>query len=403
MKQNECIEKILEEKNIKNYKIVSISEKKLMFKYSFGKISTEETKFDKINVLFSTEKGTSKIILLSTNTNDFIKKFIEDAIEKTNNNVFQTDTDIDFESSEIENKVYNEFDKNKYLKWLESEIRKVSQDDKINLNFLYTINLSEYNLLIGKNHVKQYHTSSECVCFGDQSFQKKLILNEVYLNDNLHEKILKNFDLENPVFAVKDFDSCERVLIKAEAFAELLNIFVELFYANNVYTHGTVKKADINKKIFKSSFDLVSLPYDGILFDSEGNKVSEKFIIQDGRLLNLLSNNTYKRYLNLNISGNADLNETDEICCQRIKFVQKQETKCPLNDADIIIESFENIYLDFKERLFVGLVVCSDKLKSKYITAINFGVEKFFDKISCAGKSKWIKNVYCSDVWACLK
>ena len=258
-------------------------------------------------------------------------------------------------------------------------------------------------MLRGKNSVKQYHTYSECVCFGDQSFQKKSILNEVYLNDNLHEKILKNFNLENPVFAVKDVNSCERVLIKAEAFAELLNIFVELFYANNVYAYGTVKTTNINKQIFKSSFDLVSLPYDGILFDSEGNKVSEKFIIQDGRLLNLLSNNTYKRYLNLNSSGNADLNETDEICCQRIKFVQKQETKCSLNDADIIIESFENIYLDFKERLFVGLAVCSDKFKSKYLTAINFGVEKFFDKISCAGGSKWIKNVYCSDVWVCLK
>ena len=52
MKQNECIQKILEEKNIKNYKIVSISEKKLVFKYSFGEISTEETKFDKVNVFF---------------------------------------------------------------------------------------------------------------------------------------------------------------------------------------------------------------------------------------------------------------------------------------------------------------------------------------------------------------
>ena len=83
MKQNECIQKILEEKNIKNYKIVSISEKKLVFKYSSGRISTEETKFDKINVFFNTEKGTSKIILLSTNTNDFIKKLIEDAIEQT--------------------------------------------------------------------------------------------------------------------------------------------------------------------------------------------------------------------------------------------------------------------------------------------------------------------------------
>lgn len=401
MKQNECIQKILEEKNIKNYKIVSISEKKLVFKYSSGRISTEETKFDKINVFFNTEKGTSKIILLSTNTNDFIKKLIEDAIEKTNNNVFQGN--IDFGSSEIQNEIYNEFNKNKYLKWLESEVRKVSQYDKINLNFLYTVNLSEYNLLRGKNSVKQYHTYSECVCFGDQSFQKKSILNEVYLNDNLHEKILKNFNLENPVFAVKDVNSCERVLIKAEAFAELLNIFVELFYANNVYAYGTVKTTNINKQIFKSSFDLVSLPYDGILFDSEGNKVSEKFIIQDGRLLNLLSNNTYKRYLNLNSSGNADLNETDEICCQRINFVQKQETKCSLNDADIIIESFENIYLDFKERLFVGLAVCSDKFKNKYLTAINFGVEKFFDKISCAGESKWIKNVYCSDVWVCLK
>lgn len=401
MKQNECIQKILEEKNIKNYKIVSISEKKLVFKYSFGEISTEETKFDKMNLFFSTKKGTSKIILLSTGTNDFIKKLIEDAIEKTNNNVFQTD--VDFESSEIENKVYNEFNKNKYLKWLESEVRKVSQNNKINLSFLYTINLNEYNLLIGKNPVKQYHTSSECVCFEDQSFQKKLILNEVYLNDNLHEKILKNFHLKNPVFAVKDFDSCERVLIKAEAFAELLNIFVELFYANNVYAHGTVKSSDINKQIFKSSFDLVSLPYNGILFDSEGSKISEKFIIRNGRLLNLLSNNTYKRYLNINSSGNADLNEADKICCQRIKFVQKQEAKCPLNDADIIVKSFENIYLDFKERLFVGLAVCSDKFKSKYLTAINFGIEKIFDKIYCVGESKWIKNIYCSDVLVCLK
>lgn len=91
------------------------------------------------------------------------------------------------------------------------------------------------------------------------------------------------------------------------------------------------------------------------------------------------------------------------MCCQRIKFVQKQEAKCQLNDADIIIKSFENIYLDFKERLFVGLAVCSDKFESKYLTAINFGIEKIFDKIYCVGESKWIKNIYCSDVLVCLK
>jgi hypothetical protein len=402
MKQSEYIRRILEEKNILKYKIISVNEKSFVFKYSFGKISTEETDLNKINVFFSTQKGVSKIVLSSTNTNESIKSLIEDAIEKIDNNDV-LEMDNDFENLKLENKIYNEFDKSKYLKWLKSEVDKISQTAKISANFLYTINLNSYDLLINKNHIKQYHKSSECICFESQSFQKKAVLNEVYLNDNLHEKILEQFNSKNPIFSEIDFNLCKKVLIRAEAFATLLNIFIQLFYANNVYIHGTVKTNDINEQIFKSRFDLISLPYDGILFDSEGNKTSEKFIIQDGRLLSLISNKTYDKYLKINSSGNADLNETDNVCHQRIKFIQKQKTNYSLGDADIVIESFENIYLDFNEKLFVGLVSYLDKSKNKCLTSINLGAEKLFDKIFCAGENKWVENVYCSDVWVCLK
>jgi len=193
MNQSEYIQKILEDKNIYNYKIVFSNKRSFIFKYSFDQLSTEETEINKNFVLFSTDSGTGKIIFSSLDSDEGIKNRIEDALNKTLN-----DCELEIENASDKPKprsnVYNNFSRVKYMDWLKREVRAISRITKLSVNLLYKVDLISYELITNDNRLKQYYTNSECTCFEDLTFQKKATLSKIYLSESLHREVIRQFN-----------------------------------------------------------------------------------------------------------------------------------------------------------------------------------------------------------------
>ena len=402
MEEDKRIEERLLAQGIKEYKIIRTILKSFQYREYFEKVYIEDISDDKILVLFKTESGFSKFTISSFQPEKIIDTIIETSKKNTlkmslqwHNDSF---SDILIGNNE-NNTLFHSFDKDKYIIWIQEEIDRVSEKIAFPINVIYKVNMSKYCLRTNKDYLEQYTANSELICVENRTFKKKATLNNSFFKDNIANSIIKQLNKVDIPRKNINLNSKQSILIKAKGLSDLLNVYIFIYYANYIYSNQSfIKTSYIGKRIAKSNFDLISVPYNGIQFDSEGSKISKKSIVTSGKLVNLLSNNSFSEYLNINSFGNASLDTPNNVSHQKLVFTFKNSETIISQSIDLIISEFENLYIDFENNKLRGSAICIDKL-GFFRTTISFNIKDIFDNIYSIGKkSTWINNVYCQDI-----
>ncbi|HBJ2610336.1 PmbA family protein [Clostridium botulinum] len=402
MEKDKCIEGKLLSKGIKEYKIIRTISKSLKYIEYFGKTSIEELLEDKMLVRFKTEGGIAQFTVSSFQSDNIIDTIIEASIKNTMKMSFQWHDD-NFSNVKIEqNKNYNRFcsfSVDDYIMWINEEMDNVLKEIKLSLNTVYTVNINKYCLRTNKVYLEQYNADSEFLCVENIKFKRKAKLSNIFFKDHIVDSIIENLNKAEIQSNNINLNQKQRILIKAEGVSALLNSYILMYYSNYVYLNQSFIKTNyIGKQISKSNFDLIAMPYNGIKFDSEGSRILKKVIVESGKLVNLLSNNSYSKYLNLNSFGNASLDMPNTISHQQLIFKFKNSERITYEAIDLIIYQFEYANMDFKNNEFRGIAICSDE-SGYFRTPISFNIKDAFDNIyPVDDKSTWINNVYCQDV-----
>jgi|GEM_PF-4115885 Predicted Zn-dependent proteases and their inactivated homologs len=402
MRENKRIEKRLLAKGIKQYKIVRTIVKELRYREYFGKESIEDISDDKIFVLFKTGGGVAKFTISAFQSDNTIDTIIESSIKNTEimSVPWNDDNFINVEIRKDENyNHFHNFDSNQYLMWIKQEMSEVSQSINFTFNVVYKVDMYRYCLLTNKDYLEQYNASSMLLCLENKTWKRRACLDNCFFKDDIDKSIihqLNEVDLPRKNITINKSQS---ILIKAKALSKLLNAYICLYYADQVYSNQSNVRTDyIGKQIVKSEFDLIAIPYNGIKFDGEGSKISKKLIIDSGNLVNLLSNNSHSHYLNIKSYGNASFDMVDVVSHQRLIFTLKNKKKFVSQPIDLTIYHFQDVFIDFYNNEFIGIAICGDK-SGRYHANIRLNVKDTFDSIYSVGtKNAWIQNVYCQDV-----
>ncbi|BDB03817.1 metallopeptidase TldD-related protein [Clostridium botulinum] len=402
MEEDKRVEERLLAKGIREYKIIRTILKSLQYREYFGKISITDLLDDKMLVLFKTEEGIAQFTVSSFQSDNIIDTIIETSIKNTTKMSLQLHNDnfnnVKIEKNENYDRFYS-FSENDYIMWINEEMDNVLKEIKLPLNTLYKVNINKYCLRTNKDYLEQYNANSEFICMENTKFKRKAKLSNIFLKDDIASSIIKNLNkIEIPINNI-NLNQKQRILIKSEGVSDLLNVYILMYYSNYVYLNQSFIKTNyIGKQISKSDFDLIVIPYNGIKFDGEGSRIFKKVIVDSGKLVNLLSNNCYSEYLNLDSFGNASLDMPNTISHQRLIFTFKNSERIAYQAIDLIIYQFEYVYIDFEDNEFTGSAICSDK-SGYFRTTISFNIRDIFDNIYPAGsKSTWINNVYCEDI-----
>ena len=404
MEEDKRVEERLLAKGIREYKIIRTILKSLQYREYFGKVSIEDISDDKMLVLFKTEEGIAQFTVSSFQSDNIIDTIIETSIKNTIKMSMSLQLHCDnFSNVKIEkNENYDRFysfSENDYIMWLNEEMDNVLKEIKLPLNTVYKVNINKYCLRTNKDYLKQYNANSEFICIENTKFKRQAKLSNIFLKDDIASSIIKNLNkVEIPRNNI-NLNQNQSILIKAEGVSALLNVYILMYYSNYVYSNQSFIKTNyIGKKISKSNFDLIAVPFNGIEFDSEGSKILKKVIVDSGKLVNLLSNNSYSEYLNLDSFGNASLDMPNTISHQQLIFTLKNSERIAYQSIDLIIYQFEYVYIDFEDNEFRGSAICSDK-SGYFCTTISFNIKYIFNNIyPVDNKSTWINNVYCQDV-----
>jgi hypothetical protein len=403
------IEKSLIKKKVRDYKIIETNEKVFSYKNVSKKIEYETIVTNKILVMFKFCQKTAKFMVTDNIPESMINLLI-DIGKNTCLSELSFGGDINWHTSVFNNfsgkrsekhkNLFDNFDPKKYLIWLNGEIAEISKKINFTVSCTYKVCLCQYNLLANDGFAEQYQLNSEFFCTDDKTFQKKALLKNCVLSESFANLAVKQLKRNLILNTQKNLDMRQPVLVKAAAMAQLLNEYAALFYASNVYfKQSYIKKRDIGNKIAKSTFSLAALPYIGMKFDAEGNKIKKKQIIKNGKLVDLLSNNAAAACLRIKSCGNASCSDFEDIAHQRLKMLINPELLANAQKTAVTLHHFEYIFLDINERIFNGVAVCSDSENNRYLASVNFSAKEFFNKIYSAGhRGKWVENVFCPDV-----
>ena len=383
---------------INQYNIVVSSEKSLIYKNVFEEISYEKLNLSEIFVVL---KIKNKISTFSVSAN-VSKDLMDEIIQKSIANAFSLNfdwNDIDkiknqtFSTNKLAH-IFNKFNVKSCISKIHNEIEKVQKATSLTLNTAVNIRLWQNKLITAKSEYIQYHFFSECVCMENKNFSKKALLQNFTTLDNLSTKIINKLN-EEINFLPKKIEH-STILIKDVAVSQLVNSFINQFYADNVYLgNSIIKISNLGKRIINNNICLESFPYEGNVFDGEGSSIKEAILLKDGHLCNLLSNKKFSNYLKLKNSGNASFTFDKKITHQILKFKVSNITH--LNPT-VIVNEFENININSSNNSITMLANCCDK-NGAYCTPVNFDFKSFFDNIYSTGKElNLINNVFCEDV-----
>ena len=151
------------------------------------------------------------------------------------------------------------------------------------------------------------------------------------------------------------------------ATVQLLQLFVKLFYADNIFSKGSILSIqDIGSKKI-GSIDLISYPYSHNIFDSDGIQCRKKYLVQQGVVKNILSNKLYSRMLGTDDMGNADLFDMNKIMHQRLvlrvnEVIPKSEGIVISRCTKIGILENDSVRVSFLGNYHEQHIVCSCKL-----------------------------------------
>jgi len=183
-----------------------------------------------------------------------------------------------------------------------------------------------------------------------------------------------------------------RYVFTAEAVSQIINETISIFYADNIYNSAsTFSIDDIGRKQFENSIDLISVPYEGVDFDSDGEQCSIKYIINNGKVTNVFANVLFSKLCNNIAAGNANLLDRYSIGHQRLIF---NAQKCICCEFEGVVNNISSI------SCYDGKIIGEAVVKYEnifYRSMFEIDVDNFFGNVrSYDSEYKWIKNVKCS-------
>lgn len=398
------VENALLKKKIKQYKIIDVTTKCLWYKKSFKDISYDSSILNKVFVVFKNDNKISRFGMSPIENKDKIDLLIKNSLENSYYDEqpwYEEKLSIEKSNCNEKQTTFCNFDSSKLFYLLKNKFNFIEKSTNFEVNISYNFNINRHCLLTNNFYCEQFYRESDLLCMENVKFQKRLALKNLYLNDNFSERIINELNKDDLIWDNKNIFNNKLIIIKKEALANILNEFIVAFYANLLYNgQSFINKEQLGKTLYKKDFSIISLPFEDIYFDLDGNLIKEKTIILNGRVVNFLGNRIYSQYLNVNSFGNTDLENPTIISHQRLKFNlnDKYPKKISCLKNVLTIDKFENIICDFENQSFSGLAICENN-SQKFYENFNIDFSDFFNNIfSLNEKSQWIDNVYCTDI-----
>lgn len=384
------IKEILAKENIHEYRIIKSIKTTMIFKNVFGFSSTETQKSENYLVFFCNNSSTYVINVDKENL-DLFNLLIR--ISKNCINTIPWVCDTKFNKiNYYQNETYK-FNNETFLRFSDIIYNKLKKSLNYKFNIVLKYEALSQSLYTPKYEINQINQKLGLVFININTPSEFINIDNCICYNNLFNTLLNK--LLKYKLEIKNNEFNGNLLFKAKAFCQILNIFIKQFYADIIIQNQSFfKSKDIKNKTFKVKFDLISLPYKSIKFDSEGFITEKKYLIKNGTVVNFLSNLKYSNYLNINSIGNADLYNEQKVFHQRIIFDLKK--KIDNNASNTIICEF--ISLQIFNDFILGRVNYIDNNKIR-CSDIKINIDHFLNNIKVIKKTrKWINNICCSDI-----
>lgn len=400
MNKLRTIENILKKNEIKKYKIISKYEKSLLYTNVFGKENQCNTEFNKIKVTYLKNNLINEFTVSNVDES-LIDGIVKKSLSSISDKFYSWTDNIPHPHNQklLFKKEFDEFDFNEKIKKIKKELELLKSKIDFKVNFVFNFKTYRFELSTDKGSTHQYYFYSDGLCIENNQFQKKVNLKNILQENKLAEFILKKINIPTPPLKNIKIDFSVPTLIKKKAFAEILNTYIQNFYADNILSKKSfIKNLKKNKKISKVPFTIFEEAFDNILFDSEGFPVKNKNIIENGILKNILGNNKLSNKLNFACYGNSSLLNENHIFHQKIKFHFKESKPAKKIYPSITLLDFENSYINFENSSICGFITYIEQ-NHTYKSFIEIYFKDIFDNIyNIYTKNTWVDNVYCPDI-----
>lgn len=320
MKKIKFIEKILLNYGILKYKIIEENIFKIRNKNVSDTIKSDETKIKKIYINFKDEKHYFKLTVNKMISDESIKKLLLNTIKKHQFKEVNKKNIISFEES-INN--FEIFNREIYTKLIKDNIKNILKEIKLRVNSSCNLEIYNYKMLTDGKIYNQQYMHSDYFFYTTDSFHTS-----AYRSLNNDSKIsfpsyiCEQFNIYK--LPKKEINLNKNILFKSNVAAELINSYISCFYGSNIYANNSfLKKNALSQTFFNFKFDLISEPFEEIIFDSEGSFTKTLYLIKDNKIENILTNQSFSKLLNLNNTGYASFFCCNNITHQNIKVISK--------------------------------------------------------------------------------
>ena len=381
MDKVEIIEKILLDYSVSKYKIIEKNLFKIQYKDISETINFDETKLGTLYISFNINDKCFKLTVNKSLSEQDIETLLSKSlglyktktegtfnlINRTKNTYKKTANDIKLYTNEFCSKIVKE----------NAKIIFKSIDFKANAS--YGMEVYNYKMLAnGKIYNQQFiHSDYFFYKLDDPSVNAYISLNND-LRISSTDLIFKQFDINK--LPQKTIDLSKNILFKSTVVAELLNSYISCFYADNIYANNSlIKKREILSKKFNFKFDLISTPFEGIIFDSDGFFTKDIYLIKDNKLKNILSNEYFSKILNIENTGNAVFFDSNSIAYQNIKVIPR----CYIRDFkyQFIVDYIKILSFDTATSNLSAQIIFSEngnKYQSNLNVNLNYVLEHSF-------------------------
>jgi hypothetical protein len=369
-----------------------IVKKKIRFSYrKFEQKPITELIYDStVTTQFETPKGSmAKFVISKDESDENIREIIKSCIKNSiNAGTFYVDdfSEVNFSDNCFCKTSFLQFDPELYNSWIENQLK--GHDD---WGVFYKIELYRYQLITPKGNFEQFFVDSDLFHFDPANSEKFYSEKHKFLNDDLFDNSIEK---DHQKFRLNP--SGKKMILNKEAFATFLENYVRLFYADYIYFNNTgYKLDDLHKKVFSANFNLISLPYEGIVFDSEGSKIKEHFLVKNGQIAGFISNESYSKYLQIENSGNSNLNRETPLSHQRIRTIFNESMTDSCEDVSCQLVAFENLVYDSYQEIFKGVALLHDGQKFD----LQFKTEDILNEALPMNHGEWVNEFYfCQDI-----
>ena len=394
------IENVLIEYGIFNYKIIKERLTKVIFSYKCNnKKILENANLINITLNFKINKNPIELKLSEETSYKNIKKLIETALlfGMHKNFISKKIKSVKLDSLNFNGSKF--LCPRKCINDLETDIDYVLKNCKLKLNATIEIKILQQLIIISNKRIQQQIIHIEGFFYKSDNILENFFISFFNpLKNSISYLLQKQISYNKVNFLYKNLDLSKPILFKSNVVAEFLNQYIIAFYSNNVYFENSfIKTKDINNKIFNFNFDLVSLPFNGIKYDSQGFKTKKIYLIKENYLKNLICNQYFSDLLNILNPGNADLFNYEAISHQRLKIIPKLFILKQNYDEIPIVYSSKILRFDIKTtRLLADVLFCykNKHFRAKIFTSLNL----LFEKSIFSKKNSTNNNVICRDM-----